>query len=80
MTMLKSLESAYLQKSDFTKRLHDFKAVLDNALIEQYIETCTNEQKRLDVHLMANHFLNRHPYTPSSAQSADVKTKHDESR
>lgn len=62
MMRLKNLKSAYLLKLDFLKLLKAFKASkLDEELISQYIEACTDENKRLDVHLMANHYLNRHP-------------------
>lgn len=65
MMRLKNLESAYLLKSDFLKMLKAFKAPkLDEELMKQYIEACPDENnyKQLDVHLMAKHYLNRHPY------------------
>lgn len=64
MLRLKNLESAYLPKSEFLKMLKGFKAKLDDGLVEQYISACVDEQRRVDVHFMANHYLNRHPYMP----------------
>lgn len=63
MMQLKNLESAYLSKSDFLNMMQKFKASkLDDELISQYIEAITDEHKRLNVHMMASHYLNRHPY------------------
>lgn len=63
MNQLMNLQSAYLPKPDFLKKLKLFKVQLDEELTEAYTEACTDEYKRLDVHLMAYHYLNRHPYT-----------------
>lgn len=66
MIQLKNLPSAYLSKSDLLNMLKVFKAKLNDDLIEQYIGACIVQidgQKKLDVHLMANHYLNRHPIT-----------------
>lgn len=64
MKQLKDLEDAYLPKSDFYKLLKRFKAKYHEDLMEHYIDACSVNvvgQKQLDVHLMANHYLNRHP-------------------
>jgi hypothetical protein len=75
MFQLKNLESPYLDKSDFVNKLKVFKAKLDDKLIEQYITACTDENNRLNVHLMANHYLHRHPYTPKAAFKSPKKLK-----
>lgn len=64
MFHLKSLESPFLPKTDFFKKLKLFKAKLDDQLLEQYIAAFTDGQKQLNVHQMSNHYLNRHPFTP----------------
>jgi DNA topoisomerase IB len=64
MVQLLRLEAAYLSKSDFLKMLQKFKAKTDEDLIAAYFDACTvqaGEQKMLDVRLMANHYLHRHP-------------------
>jgi hypothetical protein len=64
MLKLRNLENRYVLKNDFMKRLDAFNARLDAELIEQYIDVClaSNEQQGIvDVHKMAQHYLNRHP-------------------
>lgn len=64
MVQLQGLEDAYLSKSDFLKMLKKFKARSDEDLIEAYVDACSvkvSGELRLDVHLMANHYLRRHP-------------------
>lgn len=73
MTQLKKLENAYLPKSELLTMLTAFKAKLDDGLIAQYMSACVDEQNRLDVHLMANHYLNRHPYTPPHVLRARMR-------
>lgn len=63
MLQLKNLKESYLPKSDFLIMLSSFKAKVNDELIQQYITACTDTNKMLNVHLMANHYLNRHPYT-----------------
>lgn len=63
MNQLKNLQSAYLPKPELIKKLNLFKVHLDEELIDAYTEACSDEHKRIDVHFMANHYLNRHPYT-----------------
>jgi hypothetical protein len=38
-----------------------FKVKLSEELVEQYVAACTDSNKLLNVHFMANHYLNRHP-------------------
>lgn len=64
MLQLKNLENPYLPESDFIDKLKKFKAKLNDDLIHEYITACTDVNNQLNVHLMANHYLNRHPYTP----------------
>lgn len=64
MTKLKNLENSYMNKADFLSLLKTFKANLDDALVDQYIQECTvniDGKPLMNVHLMANHYLNRHP-------------------
>ena len=68
MLQLKNLKNPYLQKSDFSVMLNIFKAKLNEELIHQYISACT-DNKMLNVHLMANHYLNRHPFMPQALKS-----------
>jgi hypothetical protein len=65
MLKLKNLETAHMPKNDFLKLLSDFNARLDTNLIDEYIEASSvvaNGKKHLNVHLMAVHYLNRHPF------------------
>lgn len=62
MIKLKDLESRCMLEVDFVDLLKNFNANLDDQLIQQYIEACLVEadgRKRLDVHFMADHYLNR---------------------
>lgn len=66
MFHLASLESPYLSKIIFLKKLKLFKAKLEDQLLDQYISACTVTvvgQKQIDVHQMSEHYLKRHPYT-----------------
>lgn len=67
MYHLASLESPYLSKTIFLKKLKLFKAKLEDQLLDQYISACTATtavgQKQIDVHQMSEHYLKRHPYT-----------------
>lgn len=63
MLKLKNHSNNFMLKSEFLSALKDFKAILDNDLINSYIEASLvvdEGRKKLDVHLMANHYLNRH--------------------
>lgn len=67
MTKLKNLENSYLHKADFLTHLSTFNANLDVALVTQYIEACSetvNGKRFVNVHLMANHYLNRQLNVP----------------
>ena len=64
MTKLKNLEDSYMHKADFLSLLKSFNAKLDVELVDQYIDECTvniDGKQLMNVHLMANHYLNRHP-------------------
>ncbi|CAG9806643.1 unnamed protein product [Chironomus riparius] len=64
MTNLRNLENSYMNKADFLSLLKTFNAKLDDILIDQYIQECTvniDGKPLMNVHLMANHYLNRHP-------------------
>lgn len=64
MTKLKNLEHSYMPKADFLQLLNSFKVTLDVELVNQYTEACTmnvDGKRLMNVHLMANHYLNRHP-------------------
>lgn len=63
MLKLKNNANNFMPKSEFLAALKEFNANLDKDLINAYIEASLVEvdgKKRLDVHLMANHYLNRH--------------------
>lgn len=63
MTKLRNLPTPYLLKAEFLAALKEFNPILDNDLINSYIEASVvtvEGKKRLNVHLMANHYLNRH--------------------
>ena len=51
-------------KAEFLEALEEFKANLDSDIVNSYIEAClvdVDGKKRINVHLMANHYLQRHP-------------------
>ena len=75
MTKLKNLENSYMHKDDFLNLLKSFKAKLDDVLVDQYIQECTvniDGKPLMNVHLMANHYLNRHP---RAVKKADLSTQ-----
>jgi len=78
MTKLKNLENSYMHKDDFLNLLKSFKAKLDVMLIDQYIQECTvniDGKPLTNVHLMANHYLNRHPRAFKKADSSTQAIK-----
>ncbi|CRK90253.1 CLUMA_CG003964, isoform A [Clunio marinus] len=67
MRGLLNLPSSYLEKLEFLDMIEKSKMKHDVVLIDQYCDECSvlfNGRKTVDVHLMANHYLSRHPYTP----------------
>lgn len=66
MMRLQKLETSYLPKSDVLYMLKIFKAKSSDALMEQYMSEFVvqlGQQKKIDIHRLASHYLNRHPYT-----------------
>lgn len=64
MLKLKEHPNRFMLKSEFQAALNEFKALLDSDLVSSYIEASlvhVDGKKRIDIHLMANHYLNRHP-------------------
>lgn len=51
-------------RAEFLEVLAEFNASLDSDVVNSYIEAClvdVDGKKRINVHLMANHYLHRHP-------------------
>lgn len=64
MLKLKSHPSNYMLRAEFLEVLAEFNASLDSDVVNLYIEAClvdVDGKKRINVHLMANHYLHRHP-------------------
>jgi hypothetical protein len=64
MRKLRDHPSGFMLKAEFLAMLKEFNPLLDSDLIESYIGASVVQvegKKRLDIHLMANHYLNRHP-------------------
>lgn len=55
-----------LTRPDLQKMMKGFKAKTNESLMEKYFDAFnvpSDGQKRVNIHQMADHYLNRHPYT-----------------
>lgn len=66
MMQLKRHESVFMARPSLQKLLKGFKAKTNESLMERYFDEFKvpdDGQKRVNIHLMADHYLHRHPYT-----------------
>lgn len=64
MTKLRNHQTTWMLRSEFLTALKEFDPILDKELINTYMEECSVNvvgvtKPTIDVHLMANHYLER---------------------